>query len=58
MARAMVLFERQSDASWMPTAVILATPKRLQGKCLPGTRRVTGSHLTRIENGPDGETCW
>jgi hypothetical protein len=54
----MVLFERQSDASWMPTAVILATPKRLQGKCLPGTRRITGSHLTRIENGPDGETCW
>jgi hypothetical protein len=37
MARAMLLFERQSDASWLPTTVILATPKRLQGKCLPGS---------------------
>lgn len=36
MARAMLLFERQADASWLPTAVILATPKRLQGKALPG----------------------
>ena len=33
----MLLFERQSDASWLPTTVILATPKRLQGKCLPGS---------------------
>jgi hypothetical protein len=32
----MLMFERQSDASWLPTTVILATPKRLQGKCLPG----------------------
>jgi len=37
MARAMLLFERQSDASWLPTTVILATPKRLQGKALPGS---------------------
>jgi hypothetical protein len=36
MARAMLLFKRQADASWFPTTVILATPKRLQGKCLPG----------------------
>ena len=36
MPRAMLLFERQADASWLPTTVILATPKRLQGKCLPG----------------------
>lgn len=36
MARALLLFERQADASWLPTTVILATPKRLQGKCLPG----------------------
>lgn len=35
MARALLLFERQPDASWLPTTVILATPKRLQGKCLP-----------------------
>jgi hypothetical protein len=35
--RAMLLFERQADASWLPTTVILATPKRLQGKCLPGS---------------------
>jgi hypothetical protein len=33
--RAMLLFERQADASWLPTTVILATPKRLRGKCLP-----------------------
>ncbi len=33
----MLLFERQADASWLPTTVILATPKRLQGKCLPGS---------------------
>jgi hypothetical protein len=32
----MLLFERQSDASWLPTTVVLATPKGLQGKCLPG----------------------
>ena len=37
MSRAMLLFERQADASWLPTTVILATPKRLQGKCLPGS---------------------
>jgi hypothetical protein len=37
MARAMVLFERQSDGSWMPGTVLLATPKRLRGKCLPGS---------------------
>ena len=33
----MLLFERQADASWLPTTVILATPKRLQGKALPGS---------------------
>ena len=38
MARAMLLFERQSDASWLPTTVILATMKGLQGKALPGSR--------------------
>jgi hypothetical protein len=32
----MLLFERQADASWLPTTVILATPRRLQGKVLPG----------------------
>src|ERR1035437_9467250 len=37
MCRAMLLFERQADASWLPTTVILATPKRLQGKALPGS---------------------
>lgn len=37
VARAMLLFERQADASWLPTTVILATTKRLQGKCLPGS---------------------
>ena len=37
MPRAMLLFERQADASWLPTTVILATPKRLQAKCLPGS---------------------
>ena len=37
MPRATLRFERQSDASWLPTTVILATPKRLQGKCLPGS---------------------
>jgi hypothetical protein len=36
MARAMLLFERQSDASWLPTTVILATPEGLHGKALPG----------------------
>jgi hypothetical protein len=35
LPRAMLLFERQADASWLPTTVILATPKRLQGKALP-----------------------
>ena len=35
MPRAMLLFERQADASWLPTTVILATKKGLQGKCLP-----------------------
>jgi hypothetical protein len=37
MARAPLLFERQADASWIPTTVILATPRRLQGKALPGS---------------------
>ena len=37
MARATLLFERQADASWLPTTVILATPRRLQGRCLPGS---------------------
>ena len=37
MARAMLLFERQADTSWLPTTVILATPKGLQGKALPGS---------------------
>ena len=37
MSRAMLLFERQPDASWLPTTVILATPKMLQGKALPGS---------------------
>jgi hypothetical protein len=36
VARAMLLFERQADASWLPTTVILATPKRLHGRALPG----------------------
>jgi len=36
MARALLLLERQADASWLPTTVILATPKGQQGKCLPG----------------------
>src|ERR1035437_5363729 len=33
----MLLFERQADASWLPTTVILATPKRLDGRALPGS---------------------
>jgi hypothetical protein len=37
LPRAMLLFERQAEASWLPTTVILATPKRLRGKCLPGS---------------------
>jgi hypothetical protein len=37
MARAMLLFERQADASWLPTTVILATKKGLRGKALPGS---------------------
>ena len=36
MARAMLLFERENDISWVPTIVILATPERLQGRALPG----------------------
>jgi hypothetical protein len=36
VARAMVQFERQADGTWMPWIVLLATPKRLQGKALPG----------------------
>ena len=36
MARAMLIFERQDDTSWVPTIVILATPERLQGRALPG----------------------
>jgi hypothetical protein len=35
-ARAMVIFDRQGDGSWLPTTVILAAPDRLQGRCLPG----------------------
>jgi hypothetical protein len=35
-SRAMLLFERQAGGSWLLTTVILAAPKRLQGKCLPG----------------------
>jgi len=38
MSRATLLFERQADASWLPTTLILATPNRLQGTCLPGNR--------------------
>jgi hypothetical protein len=49
VARAMLLFERQADASWLPTTVILATPKRLQGKRLPDDpnrdARLTSIHL-------------
>jgi ADP-ribosylglycohydrolase len=33
----MLLFERQADTSWLPTTVILATKKGLQGKALPGS---------------------
>src|SRR5450759_2374603 len=36
MARAMLIFERQNDTSWMPTTAILATPEHLQGRALPG----------------------
>jgi hypothetical protein len=36
MARAMLLFERQADASWLPTTVFLATPEGLYGKVVPG----------------------
>ena len=36
MAWALLLFERQSDGSWLPTTVILATPERLRGRCAPG----------------------
>ena len=36
MARAMLIFERQNDTSWVPTIVILATPERLPGRALPG----------------------
>jgi hypothetical protein len=43
----MLLFERQADTSWLPTTVILATPKRLQGKCLRGSPDRDG-HLARI----------
>jgi len=51
MARALLLFERQADASWLPTTVILATPKRLQGKCLPGSPD-RNARLHRIVNTP------
>jgi hypothetical protein len=37
MARALLLFERQADASSLPTTVIRAHPKDMQGKCLPGS---------------------
>lgn len=32
----MVRFARQGDGSWKPVTVFLATPKRLQGRTLPG----------------------
>jgi hypothetical protein len=41
MARAMLLFERQADASWLPTTVILATPERLLGKSCQGPGTAT-----------------
>jgi hypothetical protein len=50
MARAMLLFERQADASWLPTTVILATPKRLQGKCLPGNPNRDARLTSIIQN--------
>jgi hypothetical protein len=37
VARAMLLFERQADASWLPTTVIFATTKPLDGRALPGS---------------------
>jgi len=45
--RAMVIFDRQGDGSWLPTTVILATPDRLQGRCLPGDENRDGrlAHL-------------
>jgi hypothetical protein len=51
MARAMLLFERQADASWLPTTVILATPERLLGKCLPGSRD-RDARLAMLDPGP------
>ncbi len=41
-ARAMVIFDRQGGGSWLPTTVILATPDRLQGRCLPGDENRDG----------------
>ena len=48
--RAMVIFDRQGDGSWLPTTVILATPDRLQGRCLPGDENRDG-RLARILTG-------
>ena len=47
MPRAMVIFDRQGDGSWLPTTVVLATPDRLQGRCLPGDENRDGrlAHL-------------
>jgi hypothetical protein len=50
MARATLLFERQADASLFPTTVILATPKRLQGKCLPGNPNRDARLTSIIQN--------
>lgn len=36
MARALLTFDRQSDGSWKPTAVFLATTRKLEGQALPG----------------------
>jgi hypothetical protein len=41
-ARAMVIFDRQDGGSWLATTVILATPDRLQGRCLPGNENRDG----------------
>lgn len=39
MARAIVVSERQPDASWKPTVVFLATRARVDAKALPGDTR-------------------
>ena len=66
MARTMLLFERQADASWLPTTVILATPKCLQGKCLPGSpdrdarlaRTLTDALPPRINDQTEERGTW